>query len=108
MRSETTTKRIPMQEAARLWSRITGVPRPHRGTLIRWALKGVCGQRLRAERIAGRWYTTPDDVRDFHRVMGSQSEALMLPASATRVAEVQRQLSELDSKIARRSERKPR
>jgi hypothetical protein len=95
-------KRIPMQDAARLWSRITGVPRPHRATLIRWATRGVKGTRLRAERLGGRWWTTPDDVRDFHRLMGAGPDDAIMPTPASRSAEIQKHLNDLDSRIAPR------
>ena len=41
--------KISMNQGAAYWASITGAPRPHRSTLIRWAIKGVRGKRLRAE-----------------------------------------------------------
>ena len=96
-------ERIDMQAAAAYWARITGTPRPHRGTLIRWATKGVRGRRLQAEPLAGRWYTTTDAVDEFLRHMAEPSpgcvEATVGPA---RAAQVGRSLVELDRMIERK------
>ncbi len=96
-------KRIDMQAAAAYWAKITGTPRPHRGTLIRWATKGVRGRRLQAEPLAGRWYTTTDAVDDFlrHMTEGSGGQAGD-GASAARAAQVGRAFDELDRMIERK------
>ena len=93
--------KMSMNHGAAYWSRITGTPRPHRGTLIRWAVKGCRGKRLRAESLAGRWYTTEADIDEFLR------HVTMLPADAddrtagpARAAQVQRALDDLDRVIA--------
>ena len=94
-------ERIDMQAAAAYWARITGTPRPHRGTLIRWATKGVRGRRLRAEPLAGRWYTTTDAVEDFLRqVSQPPADAVDRSAGPARAAQVQRALDDLDAVIA--------
>jgi hypothetical protein len=96
-------ERIDMQAAAAYWARITGTPRPHRGTLIRWAIKGVRGRRLQAEPLAGRWYTTTDAVDEFlrHMTQGSDGRADQ-SASPARAAQVGRALDELDQMIERK------
>jgi hypothetical protein len=97
--------KISMNEGAAYWSRITGAPRPHRGTLIRWAIKGCRGKRLRAETLAGRWFTTTDAIEEFLRhVSQPPAEAVDRIAGPARAAQVQRALDELDRVI----ERKPR
>ncbi len=97
------TRRITMQAAAAYWAKITGTPRPHRGTLIRWATKGVRGVRLVAEPIAGRWYTTSDAIEDFHRRMPRPAMTCSDPTVfTTRAAQVERAVGELDQMLARR------
>jgi hypothetical protein len=96
-------ERIDMQAAAAYWARITGTPRPHRGTLIRWATKGVRGRRLQAEPLAGRWYTTTDAVDEFLRHMAEPSPGCVEAAAGpTRAAQVGRSLVELDQLIERK------
>ena len=60
-------RRISMQRAAAYWAKVTGAPRPHRGTLVRWATRGVRGRRLRAELLGGRWFTSEAEVDEFLR-----------------------------------------
>jgi len=102
--------KIPMNEAAAYWARATGAPRPHRGTLIRWAIKGVRGKRLRAEPLAGRWFTTTDAIEEFLRhVTTPSADAVDCPAGPARAAQLQRRLDDLDRVIApRRPCRKPK
>jgi hypothetical protein len=96
-------ERIDMQAAARYWARITGTPRPHRGTMIRWAIKGVRGRRLRAEPLAGRWYTTTEAIDEFLRHMTQPiADCLDTPASPARAAQVERAIGELDRMIERK------
>lgn len=99
------TPKISMNEGAAYWAAITGTPRPHRGTLIRWALKGCRGKRLRAETLAGRWYTTTDAIEEFLRHV-TQLPAVTADrvAGPARAAQVQRALDDLDRLI----ESKPR
>ena len=92
---------LSMHRVAAMWSRMTGTPRPHRGTLIRWATKGVKGHRLHAERLGGRWYATPEAVADFHRHMTTPpAESSDREAGPTRAAQIQASLAELDQLIA--------
>lgn len=96
-------ERIDMQAAAGHWARMTGTPRPHRGTLIRWATRGVRGRRLRGELIAGRWYTTVDDIEEFLRHMTQPiSDCLDRAAAPIRAAQVERAIDDLDEMIARK------
>lgn len=96
-------ERIDMQAAAGHWARMTGTPRPHRGTLIRWATRGVRGRRLRGELIAGRWYTTLDDIEEFLRHMTQPiSDCLDRAAAPIRAAQVERAIDDLDEMIARK------
>lgn len=95
------TQKIGMNEGAAYWARITGAPRPHRSTLIRWAMKGVRGTRLRAEPLAGRWFTTTDAIEEFLRhVTQLPAEAADRSAGPARAAQVQRALDDLDRVIA--------
>lgn len=88
---------IPMNRVAVLWSKITGTPRRHRATFIRWATRGVKGVRLRAERLGGRWFATPEAVIDFHRQLTVASAAEADHAAGpTRIAQIQASLTELD------------
>lgn len=94
-------RKISMNEGAAYWARITGAPRPHRGTLIRWAIKGCRGRRLRAETLAGRWFTTTDAIEEFLRhVSQPHVEAVDRAAGPVRAAQVQRALDDLDRVIA--------
>lgn len=107
---ETTSEMQPvsLEKGAAIWARLTGVPRPHRATLLRWATKGVKGYRLRAERLAGRWYTTPAAIEEFLRKAsqpGDQADAS--PAGPARSAQVQRTIDALDRKIAPRRRGRP-
>lgn len=101
--------RISMTEGAAYWARITGAPRPHRCTLIRWATKGCRGKRLRAEPLAGRWFTTEADIEEFLRhVSQPQADAVDRTAGPARAAQVQRALDDLDARIApKRGGRRP-
>lgn len=95
-------KQLSMNQAAAHWARITGTPRPHRGTLIRWSTRGVRGCRLHAEPIGGRWYTTPQAIEAFLQSLTAtapRDEIGAAPAGAARTAQVQRALDELDAKI---------
>ncbi len=96
---------LPIHRVAAMWSKMTGTPRPHRGTLIRWATKGVKGHRLHAERLGGRWYATPEAVAEFHRHMTAVPDgSLDRAAGATRTAQIQASLAELDALIAPHAE----
>jgi hypothetical protein len=91
-----------MHRVAAMWSKMTGTPRPHRGTLIRWATKGVKGHRLHAELLGGRWYATPEAVADFHRHMTRPPDGCIARAAGpSRTAQIQASLAELDGLIAR-------
>ena len=93
--------KISMNEGAAYWARITGAPRPHRSTLIRWAVKGVRGKRLQAEPLAGRWFTTEPAIDDFLRhVTSLPAETVDRTAGPVRAAQVQRALDDLDRVIA--------
>lgn len=100
------TKQLSMNQAAAHWAKITGTPRPHRSTIIRWSTRGVRGCRLHAEPIGGRWYTTDQAIEEFLRHVvgtaprGGQQET---PAGAARAAQVQRALDRLDAKLAPRT-----
>lgn len=95
-------RKISMNEGAAYWSHITGAPRPHRGTLIRWAIKGVRGKRLQAEPLAGRWFTTEAAIEDFLRHLSQpQADAVDHASGPARAAQVQRTLSQLDRVIDR-------
>ncbi|MFN6191796.1 MAG: DUF1580 domain-containing protein [Planctomycetia bacterium] len=95
-----TTTKISMTEGAAYWARITGAPRPHRSTLIRWAIKGCRGKRLRAEPLAGRWFTTTDAIEEFLRhVTTLPTDAVDRTAGPARAAQVQRVLDDLDQMI---------
>jgi len=101
--------KISMVEGAKYWARITGAPRPHRSTLVRWAIKGVRGKRLQAEPLAGRWFTTTDALEDFLRHVTLRPDTPHQSAGPARAAQVQRTLDDLDAVIApRRCGRKPR
>lgn len=92
--------KITITQGAAYWARITGTPRPHRGTLIRWALKGCRGKRLKAEPLAGRWYTTTEAIEEFLRhVTEMPADAADRSAGPARAAQVQRALDDLDAKI---------
>jgi len=103
-------QKISMNEGAAYWARITGAPRPHRGTLIRWAIKGVRGKRLRAETLAGRWFTSQTAIDEFLRhVSQPPATAVDRTAGPARAAQVQRSLDELDRMIApKRPGRQPK
>ena len=93
--------KISMNEGAAYWARITGAPRPHRCTLIRWAVKGVRGKRLQAEPLAGRWFTTEPAIDDFLRhVTSLPADTVDRTAGPARAAQVQRTLDDLDRVIA--------
>jgi hypothetical protein len=101
--------KITMTEGAAYWARITGAPRPHRGTLIRWALKGCRGKRLRAESLAGRWFTTTDAIEEFLRhVTEVPADVVDRTAGPARAAQVQRSLDDLDRMIAPKRPGRPR
>ena len=98
---ETPAKKISMNQGAAYWARITGAPRPHRSTLIRWALKGCRGKRLRAEALAGRWFTTEHDIEEFLRhVTTLPADTVDRAAGPARAAQVQRAIDDLDQMIA--------
>lgn len=91
---------LSMNRVAALWAKHTGTPRPHRATVIRWATKGVKGIRLQAERLGGRWYSTDDAVIDFHRQLVTAAPGgCDLAPGATRAAQIQEALEQLDRRI---------
>ena len=93
--------KITMNQGAAYWARITGAPRPNRCTLIRWATKGCRGKRLRAETLAGRWFTTTEAVEEFLRhVSQPPADVVDRTAGPARAAQVQRSLDDLDRMIA--------
>jgi hypothetical protein len=96
-------RKLAIQEAAKFWSQITGTPRPHRCTVLRWSKKGIRGRRLRAEQIGGRWFVTPDAVEEFHRHMTRPAvDCIDQAAGPTRAAQIAKHHDELDRKIARK------
>ena len=107
---ETPAPKISMNEGAAYWARITGAPRPHRGTLIRWAIKGCRGKRLQAEPLAGRWFTTEAAIEEFLRHLSRPApDATVRTAGPARAAQVQRALDDLDRVIApKRGGRRPK
>lgn len=99
-------RRISITQGAAYWAKLTGAPRPHRSTLIRWALKGCRGHHLRAEPLAGRWYTTEADIEDFLRQVTALPDlAVDRAAGPARAAQVQKAIADLDEII---SPRRPR
>jgi len=93
--------KISMNQGAAYWASITGAPRPHRGTLIRWAIRGCRGMRLRAEPLAGRWYTTEAAIEEFLRhVTTLPADTVDRSAGPARAAQMQRALDDLDRLIA--------
>jgi hypothetical protein len=101
-------KMLPMQRVAALWSEMTGAPRPHRSTLIRWVVKGVKGRRLRAELLGGRWYSWPDAVSEFHRAMTTPgADVVDRTAGPTRTARIQADIDELDELIGTQCDTTP-
>jgi len=71
--------------------------------MLRWAIKGVKGMRLRAERLGGRWYTTPEAIEDFVRQVSEfPADAGNRNPGPVRAAQLQTALDHLDRKIARR------
>ena len=96
-------RRIGMQRAAAYWARVTGAPRPHRGTLIRWATRGVRGRRLRAELLGGRWYTSEAEVDEFLRhVTQVPDHCCDAAAGPVREMQVKAAFADLDERIAPR------
>jgi hypothetical protein len=101
--------KISMNEGAAYWARITGAPRPHRCTLIRWATKGCRGKRLQAEPLAGRWFTTEPAIDDFLLHLSQPPvDAVDRTAGPARAAQVQRSLDDLDRMIAPRRPGRPK
>lgn len=101
--------KISMNQGAAYWARITGAPRPHRGTLIRWATKGCRGKRLQAEPLAGRWYTTEAAIEDFLRHLTQPpADAADRAAGPVRAAQVQRAIDDLDRVIAPKRPGRPK
>lgn len=99
---------VTLEKGAAIWAKLTGVPRPHRATLLRWATRGVKGHRLQAERLAGRWYTTPRAIEEFLRQASRPGDqGLASPAGPARSAQVQRTIDALDRKIAPRRRGRP-
>lgn len=110
MHMETTSEMQPvtLEKGAAIWARLTGVPRPHRATVLRWCTKGVKGNRLRAERFGGRWFTSQAAIEEFLRKAsqpGDQADAS--PAGPARSAQVQRTIDALDRRIAPRRRGRP-
>jgi hypothetical protein len=94
-------RRISMQRAAAYWAKVTGAPRPHRGTLVRWATRGVRGRRLRAELLGGRWFTSEAEVDEFLRHVTQVPESCCdQSAGPVRHEQVQAALTDLDQRIA--------
>ena len=94
-------RKLSMNQGAAYWARLTGAPRPHRGTLIRWAIKGVRGRRLRAEALAGRWYTAEPWIEEFARHVQAAALADGIDvAGPVRAVEVQSAIETLDCMIA--------
>jgi len=101
MQTTTKPKLLPVNRAAAHWAAITGTPRPHRSSLIRWATKGVRGIRLRGEHIAGRWYVSEQAIEEFLRSTTQLDEQCVdRAAGPARAAQVQRTHGQLDIEIA--------
>ena len=95
-------KEMPFVEAAAEWAKMTGTPRPHRGTMIRWATRGVRGVTLKARRFLGRWYTTSDALEDFLRrcEFAPPQQGVESPGPI-RSARIEESLRKLDRKLNR-------
>ncbi len=93
---------MPFEHAARWWGCRSGTKKPHRSTLVRWAIRGCRGRRLRAELVGGRWYVTESALLEFHRHI-NDLPALSTDRSAgpTRAAEIADAFNELDRLIGR-------
>jgi hypothetical protein len=106
---ESQAQKISMTQGAAYWARITGAPRPHRCTLIRWATKGCRGRRLQAEPLAGRWFTTTEAIEEFLRhVTQLPADVTDRTAGPARAAQVQRSLDDLDRMIAPKRPGRPK
>ena len=90
---------LPVNAAAREWARITGTPRPHRSTIIRWCTRGCRGVRLAGRMAGGGWVVTRDALREFHFQINQRPTADHLPIGGIpgRAAEVAQALVELDA-----------
>src|SRR6058998_1845316 len=44
----------------------------HVSTIVRWILRGVCGVRLEAVRVGGRWVTTHEALERFSVALTAQ------------------------------------
>lgn len=97
---EKQVRRIGMQRAAAYFARVTGAPRPHRATLVRWATRGVRGRRLRAELLGGRWFTSEPEVDEFLRHLTAVPELCCdQSAGPVREAQVRAAVADLDERI---------
>lgn len=94
---------LPINEAAREWARITGTPRPHRSTLIRWCTRGCRGVRLAGRLAGGGWVVTREALREFHVRINDRPLIAdrTVEANPARAAEIATALNELDSIIGR-------
>ena len=91
---------MSLEQAARWWSRHCGTKKPHRSTLIRWAIRGCRGRRLKAELAGGRWYVTEPAMLEFHRHVNElPAAAVDRSAGPSRCAEIEAAFTELDALI---------
>jgi hypothetical protein len=86
---------LGLNAAAREWARLTGTPRPHRSTLLRWATRGCRGVRLAAERAGNSWAITPAALAEFHRQLNDRP-AVTVPAGPVRSAQIAQANDEFD------------
>jgi hypothetical protein len=91
---------MPIEQAATWWARRCGSKKPHRSTLVRWAIRGCRGRRLRAELAGGRWYVSESALAEFHRHVNQlPARASDRSAGPARAVEIAAAFEELDSLI---------
>ncbi len=95
----TVTEKISLQRGAAYVAKLTGAPRPHRATLLRWATRGLRGCYLEAEPIGARWFTSCEAIERFLRDSAAAVARGTAAAGPVRAAQVHAAVDELDSML---------
>lgn len=64
---------MTLNEASQWIASQTGCRKPHVSTILRWVLKGVRGEKLRAKRVGAKHWTTTQDLAQFLDVINTCS-----------------------------------
>jgi hypothetical protein len=76
-------------------AKITGMRRPHRGTVLRWMFSGVEGVRLQSVKLSGQRFSTEACLRQFFQRQNGAGHSPEAESTRSKEANHKRQAAKL-------------